>query len=224
MRNADRLQVLHRRSQRSRLDVLVAFELDLADLDLRPFLDHKRNADRRRRNLPNLGANRGELPPMLGQQALDRNFRLLDARRIVLTLDHQADFVLLEAVEHVAVRNRTEPDIVDFADRRLFFHLDDQAPALGRLLPQELDVLEIARVPQGVEVALQRGRVVNISGLGENARPDGFGGDAAVAADVDLGNDIVLRPGQAGSHQPKRGQRQANPARTPPHSWPRPLK
>ena len=69
--------------------------------------------------------------PCSDKQVLDRDFRLLDARRIVLAFDHQADFVLLEAVENVTIGNRTRADVVDLADRRLFFHLDDQSASLS---------------------------------------------------------------------------------------------
>ena len=181
MRDADGPQVLHGIAQHSRLDVLVAFELDLADLDLGPFFDHKRDPDRGRRNLPYFRADGGKLPPMFGQQAFDRHFRFLDFRRIVLTLHRQADLRFLEAVEHVAGGNRTQADVVDLADGGLFLHLDNQPPALGSLFAAEADVFEIAGVPQRVEIALQGGGVVNIAGMGENARLDGFGGNAAVA-------------------------------------------
>ena len=107
MRNSDRLQVLHGRAQNARLNRLVAIEPDFADLDLRPFLDHERNSDRCRRNLPHFCADRGELPAVLGKQVLDGNFRLLDASRIILALDHEPDLILLEAVEDVAVGNGT---------------------------------------------------------------------------------------------------------------------
>src|ERR1039458_3227128 len=197
MGNADRSQILHRRAQNPRLDILVAFELDLADFDLRSFLDHECEADRSGRNLPQFCANGGELPPVFGKQVLDGNLCLLEAGGIVLTFDHQAYFVLLEAVEHVAIRNRTEANVVDFANCRLFLHLDNDPPALGGLLTEELDVFEVARVPQGVEVAFQRGGIVNVPGLGEDAGLDGIGGNAAVAADINLRNNIGLRPSQA---------------------------
>ena len=105
VRNADRPQVFHRRPQSAGIDVLVAFELDLAYLDLRPLFDHKRDPHRRRRNLPHLSANRGELPSVLRQQLLDGYFRLLDACGIVLALLRKAHFGKLEAFEHIAGRD-----------------------------------------------------------------------------------------------------------------------
>jgi hypothetical protein len=64
MGDADRLQVFHRGAQNPTLDVLVALENDFPDLDLRPFLHHKRNAHGRRRNLSQFGSDRRELPAM----------------------------------------------------------------------------------------------------------------------------------------------------------------
>ena len=49
-----------------------------------------------------------KLAAVFRQQPSDRNFRLLDARGIVLALHHQPHLVLLEAVEDVAVGNRTQ--------------------------------------------------------------------------------------------------------------------
>ena len=107
--------------------------------------------------------------PCSESKFFDRDFRLLDARGIVLALNDQSDFVLLEAVENVAIGNRTRAYVADLADRRLFLHLDDDAPALRRLFPQELDVFEVAGVPKGVEVAFQGGGVVDVARLGEDA-------------------------------------------------------
>ena len=134
VRNADGPQVLHGVTQHSRLDVLVAFELDLAHFNLGAFLDHKRDADRGRRNLPYFRPDGGELAAMFRQQAFDRHFRLLYFRGIVLAFHRQADFRFLEAVEHVAGGNRTQANVVDLADRRLFLDLDNQPPALWSLL------------------------------------------------------------------------------------------
>src|SRR5579862_8210447 len=114
---------------------------------------------------------------------------------------------LLEAVQNIAGRYRTEAGVVDGSNRRLLFYEDDNAPPLGRLLTGKAYVLKVARVPQRVEVALQGGRIVNITGLGKNAGADRFGGNAAVAADIDLRNNIVLSSGQrAGRNQERRQQ------------------
>jgi len=224
MRNTNRLQILHGRAQYSRPDGLVSFEFDFADFDLRPFLHHKRKADGSGRNLSHFTADRGELPPMFGKQVLDGNFRLLQTGGIVLTLHHQTHLILLKAIQHVAVGNRTETHVVDGADGGLFFHLEGDAPALGRLLAQNFDIFEITRVPNRVEVAFQGGGVVNVSRLGEDASLDGFGRNAAVAADPNLRNHVRLRPGQACRCQQERGYQPEKRRHTPAHPWPRPLK
>src|SRR5580698_6141305 len=85
VRYSDGPQVLHGVTHHPRPDVLIAFKLDLADLDLRTFLHHKRDPDRSRRNLPYFRADGGELPPVFGQQSFDRHFRFLHFRGVVLT-------------------------------------------------------------------------------------------------------------------------------------------
>ena len=135
MRDADGPQVLHGITQHSRFDVLVALELDLAHLDLGTFFDHKRDPDRSRRNLPYFGPDRGKLASVFRQQALDRHFRLLDFRGVVLTFHRQPNLRFFKAVEDVAVGNRTLAHVVDLADGRLFLDLDNQPPTLRSLFP-----------------------------------------------------------------------------------------
>src|SRR5579863_2619586 len=134
---------------------------------------------------------------MLGKQVLDGNFRLLDAGGIVLTLHRKTDLIQLETVQDVTVGNRTGSDVGNFPNCRLLLDLDDDAPALRGLFTRELDVFEVAGVPQRVEIALHGGRVVNIARFGKNTSPDGLRRDAPVTGDVDLGDNVVLRPGQA---------------------------
>jgi len=71
MWHTDGPQILHGRAQKTGLDVLVALELDLPDLNLRSFLHHKRDAHSRRGNLPDFRANCGKLPTVLGKQSFD---------------------------------------------------------------------------------------------------------------------------------------------------------
>ena len=101
--------------------------------------------------------------------------------------------------------------------------MDD--PAFGRLLALKTDVLEVSRVPQGVEIALESGGVVDVSGMGENARLDGFGGDAAIAVDPDLADDLLLGPA-ARTEQDDECQQQAcdEILRSPAPSSPTPCK
>ena len=194
-------QVLHGVTQHARIDVLVALEPDLAHLDLRTFFDHKRDADCGRRNLPHFGPHRGKLPAMFRQQTFDRHFRFLHFRGIVLTLHRQSDLRFLEAVQDVAGGNRTMAYVGDLADGRLLLDLDNQPPTLGSLFPGKADILEVAGVPQRIEIALQRGGVIDITRMGEDARLDRFCGNPAVALNVDLRDDVGLRPTRGGGKQ-----------------------
>jgi hypothetical protein len=65
-------------------------------------------------------------------------------------------------------------------------------PSFGRLLTFETDVLEVAGVPQGVEVALKSREIVDIANVGENAGLDSVGGDASVAMNSDADYQILL--------------------------------
>src|SRR5229473_5978882 len=86
MRDPDRLQVLHGAAKDSGTNVLVAHKSKLANSDLGAFLHHKSDADLGGRDGPLLGAYGGELPPVLGQQFLDRYLSLFDLGGIVLAL------------------------------------------------------------------------------------------------------------------------------------------
>ncbi len=66
------------------VDVLVAVEDDLADLDGRAFLDGERDGDGGGRNGLDFGLDGGELVPVLGEQVLQDGFGALDAGRVVL--------------------------------------------------------------------------------------------------------------------------------------------
>jgi hypothetical protein len=63
-----------------------------------------------------------------------------------------------------------------------------KAPAFGSLLALEADVFEISRIPQGVKVAFQGSRVIDVAGTGENASPHGFRRNAPVPVDHDFGD------------------------------------
>ena len=209
VRDADGLQVLHGRPQRAVVDVFVAPEAYAPNLDLGPFLDHKRDGDGGRRDGSNFGADGGELMPVFREQFLQHNFRLLDFGGIVLALYRESDFAVLEAVEHVAGGDRAQAAVADLADGGPFFEVDVQDPALafGVLLALEAYVLKVVRVPEGVEVALDGGVVIHVADLGEDASPDRIGGNAAVAVDNDANHQILLADDgddqQQQPHQPK---------------------
>ncbi len=157
VRDADRLQVLHRRSQGAGVHVLVSLKPDVPHLHLGSFADHEGHADRGGRNGTNFGADRRKLAPVLGQQLFQYNLGLLDLGRIVLAFYRKTDLAVFEAIQNVAGGNRTQAGVVDLADRGTFFDEDVNDPALGRLFPFKPDVLEITGVPKRVEVAFQGG-------------------------------------------------------------------
>ena len=76
--NADGLQVPHGGAQGAAVDVVVAGEGDVADLDRRAFLDAEGDRDRGRRNGFDLGRDGGELVPVFGQQLLRTTIGVLD--------------------------------------------------------------------------------------------------------------------------------------------------
>ena len=169
VRDADRLQVLHSRNQSAIVDVFVPLEANLSHFHLGAFADHKGQAHRSRGDGTNLAPDSRKLAAVLSQQLLQGDFRLLDLGGIVLALHRESDLALLETIEDVAGRDGTQAGVVDFADGRALFNIDVEHPAFWSLLTLETDVLEIARVPEGVEVALNGGQVVDIANMGENA-------------------------------------------------------
>src|ERR1035441_849514 len=160
--------------------------------DLGPLLNDESDADGGGRDGPHFGADGGELASMLGEQLLEDNFGLLDLRGFVLILNREPDFALLEAVEHVAGGNGIQAGVVDLADGRPLFEVKVQDPTFGALFALKADVLKVAGVPESVEVAFDGGGVVDVAGLAEDASLDRVGGDAAVAVDFDVDNEILL--------------------------------
>ena len=198
MRNADGLQVLHRALQLARLQCLIAFKGDLPDFDLGSFLDHEGKADGRRRNRPHLRRDGRKLVAMRRQQFLNDDFRPLHLGRIVLTLLGQPDFSFLELIQNVALRDRTQADILDLADGRLLFYINVNQPALGRLFPLNAHVVEVAGVPKRVEVAFQGLLVINVARPGEHTGANGVRRNPAIAVDDDVHDHFLLGPGGGG--------------------------
>ncbi len=188
VRDPDRLQVLHGPAQDPRADMLVADKRNLAHADLGALLHHKGNAHFGGRDGPDFGAHGGKLPPMLREQFPDRDLRFLYLCRIVLAFGRESYLALLETVQHIALRNRAQTQIIDLADGRALLDVNVKAPALGSLLALEADVFEISGIPQGVKVAFQGGRVIDIAGAGKNASPHGFRRDTPVPVDHNLGD------------------------------------
>ena len=181
MRDSDRLGVLHRRAQFAAGNLLVAVEADLADFDLRTFFDNEVDADRSRRNPAHFGADGSELPPMLTEQALQHHLRLLHLRGIILTLLRKPDFLFLETIKHVALRNRIQAGVLNLADGRLLSYVDVNDYALRSFLPLEAKIVVVAGIPERIEVSLNSLRIVDIAWTGENPRLYRFCRNAAVS-------------------------------------------
>ena len=128
-------------------------------------------------------ANRGELMSVLAQHLLQHHLGALDDRGVVLALHREGNLFLLEAVQHVGDGNRVQALVVDLADRRLFTHVHNQLHAVLLLFVDALNahIVEVAGIPQRVEVALHHRGIVLIAGPRKQPRQNGFLGDATVA-------------------------------------------
>ena len=209
VRNAGWLQVLHGAAQGARVHVLVAGELDPPHFYFGAFFHNESDAHCGWRYLPHLSAHVGELAPVLGKQSLENHFRVLHFGGIVLAFLGETDLRQLEPFQDVTGGHRADAQVFDVTNDRAFFHINMQYPALGSLLPLEADVFEISGIPERVEIAFQGCRIVGITGAGKDARLDGFSGDLAVAGDLDIREDILLR------HRPGGRQEQKDAHNTP---------
>ncbi len=174
------------------LRFLVAGEADVADLDRGAFLDIEGHRDGGGRDGLDLRGDGRELVPVLAEQLPEHGDRPRDARGVVLALHSEADLLLLEAVEHIGLRDGVQPLVVDLADSGLFTDEDVQDLALGGVLFFDADVFEVAGVPERVEVALDGGWVVVVADVGVEAGEDRFLGDAAVADDANFRDDVAV--------------------------------
>ncbi len=176
MRDADGLQVLAWSAQLARAERVVALEGDLADLDRRAFLDVEGQRDGGGRDGLDIGPDGGELVAVLAEHLLQHDFGALDARGIVLAFDGEADLFLLEAVEHVGNGDGVQALVVDFANGGLFADVDDELHAVGLVDALDAHVVEVAGVPERVEVALHNGGIVRVAGReNRRARMDSLG-------------------------------------------------
>ena len=100
------------------------------------------------------------------------------------------NLLLLEAVEDVGDGDAVQALVVDLANGGFLADKDVKNDALLGVFALDAQILEIARVPERVEVALDRNRIICIAGMGEHPGQDGFLGDAPVADDTDLVNRI----------------------------------
>src|SRR3974390_735655 len=132
---------------------------------------------------------------MGSQQFLDHHFGVFDLGGIILAFLCEADLAFLQFVEDIALRNRTQACVFDFADGWLLFHVNVDTPALGGLLALNSEVVEVAGVPEGIEVTFESLLVIHVARTGEHAGTYGVGWNAAVAVDDDSFNHPLLSPG-----------------------------
>ena len=147
MRNADRFGVVHGSAQVARGHLLVAFKFDLADLYLGAFFNVEGDADGGRGNLADFGGDGGELTTVRGQQFLQYDFGFLYPGGVELAFLAKPHLQFLEFIKHIALRNRIESDVFNFANGRFFLHVNMKNPTLGALFALDAKIVKIARVP-----------------------------------------------------------------------------
>ena len=201
------------RPQRAVIDVFVASETNVPNLNFRPFPDDESNAHGCGRNGADFGADGGELTPMLSKQLFQSNFGLLDLRGIVLVLNRESDFPLLEPVEHVARGYRIQACVIDLADCRPLFEVNVEDPTFGVLFALEADVLKVAGIPESVEVAFDGRSVVDVADLAEDAGLNRLSRDAAVAMDADADDEVLLANNRDRQQQKRQQTEEALPDR-----------
>ena len=140
----------HRRLELGVGDVLVAEELDLPDLDLGVLVDVEVDVDVVLVVALDVGGDLGEVVALLDVEVLD----LLD---VALDLGRIDDRVLLDVEDLVDLveRDLFRAGDVDLADERLLFDDEDEIDLAAGLLRLDLDVLEVAELPQGAHVVAQ---------------------------------------------------------------------
>ena len=200
MGNPDRPQISHRCAQLARRHRVVAGKGDVPHLDRGAFLDDEVDRHRRGRNGLDVRLYRRKLVPVLGQQGADNVDGACQACRIIGALYRETDVFFLEAVQNVRGRDRVQTLVIDLANRRFLFDDHIENDALGRVFPRDLQILEIARIPQRIEVALDGCRVVDISGMGKQPRQHSLSGNAPVPDHSDL-LDCVFRRGSGCSRR-----------------------
>src|SRR5256885_3781340 len=192
VRHAYGPEKMHGLAQLTAFHVLVAHECNAADFYLWSFADYERKAYRRRRNRPDFSTDCRELVSVLGLQITDDDFRLFHFGGVVLRFRREGDFILLEAVEDVAFRDRVNSDVIDLSYSRLLFYINMKDPAFGGSLALKANVLEIPGVPQRVEVALDCRLIINIARAAENMGTHTLGGDAAGSVDLNPADNVRL--------------------------------
>src|SRR6185437_8267306 len=212
---ADGPQVLHGIAQFAALELAVALKTDAAHLNFGSFFDHEGNGNGGGRDGPHLGAHGSELPTMLGQQLLYDHGSLGHPGGIELALDGKPHLPFLKAVEHVTLRYRTKPQVVQLADGGLFLDINVDDPAFLAGLALEAQIIEVTGIPQGVEIAFQGGLVINVARPGKYVRPDSLAGNAAIAVNFNIFDDVLLGRGGKGQqpHETQTCQQRNEPSK-----------
>ena len=106
--------------------------------------------------------------------------------------------LFLEPVQDIGGGDGVQALVVDLTDRRLLADDDVENDAIRGIFPLDLEILEVSGIPERVKIALDRRSVVRIALVGEKPGEDRLLGDAAVADDPNLPDDVLLRPGGQG--------------------------
>ena len=147
IRDADGAQVPHGPPHQQVAEFLVAFEVDLADLDLRSLIHFEHDVQGRRRKGLQLRRDGGELPAALRQVVLQDDLGALDLVPVVGRFRRQSDAALFEAVQHFGRGDRFQPVVLDGAHHRPLLDDERDDPAGLARLPGPFDIVEAAAVP-----------------------------------------------------------------------------
>ena len=182
-----------RRTSRS-LNARVAFESDVADLDLRSLIHFEHDVQGRRREGLQLRHDGGELPAALRQVILQHHLGALDFVPVVGRFRRQSDAAFFEPVQDFGSSDGFQPVVLDGAHHRPLRDLEGDDPAGLARLPGPFDIVEAVGVPQRDQVAVQRLGLVGVALLGEDHGAQSVLRHRARALEVD-GFDGIGRPG-----------------------------
>src|SRR5664279_2977561 len=166
--------------------MLVAGEVNLANLNRGAFLDIEVDLHRGGRNGLDLGADGRELVAVLGENLAQHSLGPLDLGRVILAFLGEADLLFFEAVKNVGLRHDIQALVIDFANGGFFLDVNIQDDSFFGVLALDAQVLEVTGVPQRIEIAFDRDRIVRIANVGEQAGKDSLLGNAPVADNTNL--------------------------------------
>ena len=181
-------------------ELLVADEVDRAQLELPALVDVEVDADRGLAERLDPVADLGEVVA-LGPVERRDPLAILEEQRIVEggAGRERQDVADLVAVDRLVARDR------DLAHDRVLLDVDDHPPPLGRLLREDPDVPEEAERLHLAHVPRDLGRAVARAGLGAHAREDRVRLDPAIAAHAHrrdaIGRRLLASPGHAAARR-----------------------